>query len=360
MGSAMLPTRTRPDPLDGRHRGDDPSTGKQPILEIRNLKTHFLLDEGVVRAVDDVSLTLAKGSTLGVVGESGCGKSVTARSVLQIVGAGGKIVDGQILFHRGDDVVDLATFEPRGREIRSVRGQEISMIFQEPMAAFSPVYTIGKQIIEAIRVHTEASKLDARNQTLDLLARVGIPQPKRTVDQFPFELSGGMLQRAMIAMALSCKPDILIADEPTTALDVTIQGQILALLKSIQDETGMSIMLISHNMGVIAEMADSVAVMYLGRVIEEAPAWDLFDNPRHPYTQALLQSIPMVEEEVQSRLRSIKGSVPNPYAMPKACRFHPRCDAFMSGTCDIREPALMPVGNGHRAACFLVGDVEHG
>jgi peptide/nickel transport system ATP-binding protein len=359
MGCAMLPTRTRPEQEDGRHREEGSSSGRPPILEIRNLKTHFNLDEGVVRAVDDVSLTLEKGSTLGVVGESGCGKSVTARSVLQIVGAGGKIVDGEILFHRDGSVVDLATFEPRGRDIRAVRGREIAMIFQEPMAAFSPVYTVGKQIIEAIRVHTDASKVAARERTMDLLARVGIPQPKRTVDQFPFELSGGMLQRAMIAMALSCEPNILIADEPTTALDVTIQGQILALLKSIQEETGMSIMLISHNMGVIAEMADSVAVMYLGRVIEEAPAWELFDGPRHPYTQALLQSIPMVEETVQSRLRSIKGSVPNPYAMPKACRFHPRCDAFMSGTCDVREPALMPVGPGHRAACFLVGDVEH-
>ncbi len=355
----MLPIHTRPDHEGGRYQEAGASTGRPPILEIRNLKTSFVLDEGVVRAVNDVSLTLEKGATLGVVGESGCGKSVTARSVLQIVGAGGKISDGEILLHRDHEVVDLTTFDPHGREIRSVRGGEIAMIFQEPMAAFSPVYTIGRQIIEAIQVHTDTSKADARAQTTELLARVGIPHPKRTVDQYPFELSGGMLQRAMIAMALSCGPDILIADEPTTALDVTIQGQILALLKSIQEETGMSIMLISHNMGVIAEMADSVAVMYLGRVIEEAPVWDLFDNPRHPYTQALLESIPMVEEQVQARLRSIKGSVPNPYAIPRACRFHPRCDSFMTGTCDVREPALMPVDTGHRAACFLVGEAEH-
>ena len=351
----MPPTLTRPDQEDGHPRPG----GQPPILSIRNLKTTFFLDEGQVRAVDDVTLTLEKGATLGVVGESGCGKSVTARSVLQVVGAGSRIVGGRILFHRDSVVLDLASLDPRGPEIRAIRGGDIAMIFQEPMAAFSPVYTIGRQIIEAMVVHTGLAKKPARDRTVELLARVGIPHPKRTVDQYPFELSGGMLQRAMIAMALSCDPEILIADEPTTALDVTIQSQILELLKSFQEETGMSIMLISHNMGVIAEMADTVAVMYLGRVIEEAPVWDLFDNPRHPYTRALLESIPMVEEKVQTRLKSIKGNVPNPYAIPKACRFHPRCDSFMGGTCDVRSPALMEVGPGHRAACFLVGDAEH-
>jgi peptide/nickel transport system ATP-binding protein len=342
---------------------DSPAVGADPaadaILEINHLEARFVLDEGTVRAVDDVSVALTRGTTLGLVGESGCGKSVTARSVLQILPAGGQIARGEILYHRADGVVDIAKLSAKSEKIRRIRGKEIAMIFQEPMAAFSPAYSVGRQIGEAIRTHEPVSKGTARSRTIDLLGQVGIPQPRRVVDRHPFELSGGMLQRCMIAMALSCSPSILIADEPTTALDVTVQAQILALLKKIQAETGMSLIIISHNMGVIAEMADTVAVMYLGRVIETAPLWELFDRPQHPYTQSLLRSIPMVTNEVNPRLVPIKGNVPGPYAIPSGCRFHPRCNEFMPGTCDRAEPALMVASGQHRAACFLIGDSTH-
>ncbi len=327
----------------------------QTVLEIENLKTYFFLDEGTVRAVDGVSLSLEKGKTLGVVGESGCGKSVTARSVLQIAGAGGRIVEGQILFHRNGDILDLAQMPPTSEQIRQIRGRDIAMIFQEPMTSFSPLYTVGKQIMEAILYHVNVPKSEARERTIELLGKVGIPQPSRTVDAYPFELSGGMRQRAMIAMALAGNPSILIADEPTTALDVTIQAQILALLQKVQQETGMAIMIISHNMGVIAEMADEVAVMYLGKVVERATVWDLFDNPSHPYTIALLNSIPLVEKEVRERLESIKGSVPDPYSIVTGCPFHRRCPSFMPGLCDKVLPVETPVaGNPHHTVrCHL-------
>jgi peptide/nickel transport system ATP-binding protein len=350
MASVTQPTPTR---LDDSPAAPAPDGGAAPILEIRDLRTSFFLDEGEVRAVDGVSLTVPAGGTLGVVGESGCGKSVLARSILQLVSGAGRIVGGEILFHDGAEVVDLARLNPRGERIRRIRGRNIAMIFQEPTASFSPVYTVGRQIVEAIQVHNDLSKRDARDRAIRLLGNAGIPQPARAVDRYPFEMSGGMLQRAMIAMALSCEPRMLIADEPTTALDVTIQAQILRLLKQIQAETGMSIIIISHNMGVIAEMADQVAVMYLGRVVEEAPAWDLFDAPHHPYTQALLRSIPVVSDRPGARLQSIAGTVPNPYDTPPGCRFHPRCEAFMSGVCDAREPVLFEVALRHRAACFL-------
>jgi peptide/nickel transport system ATP-binding protein len=331
-------------------------TSELTALEIKDLKTHFFFDEGTVRAVDGVSLTLDHGKTLGVVGESGCGKSVTAQSVLQIVGAGGRIVSGEILFHRSDgQIVDLTHYKSTSEELRQIRGRDIAMIFQEPMTAFSPVYTVGKQISEAILFHEKVSVKAARTRVVDLLAKVGIPHPEQRVDAYPFELSGGMRQRAMIAMALACKPTILIADEPTTALDVTIQAQILDLLRSLQEEMGTAIMIITHNMGVIAEMADTVNVMYLGKVIESAPVWELFDNPKHPYTAALLKSIPMIEEQVKDRLLSIKGVVPDPYNLPSGCRFHPRCDAFVPGVCDQREPIPVQVAPGHFASCLLLG-----
>ena len=348
------PIHTQPDDDRGLSTAMDEGT----LLEIRDLKAHFLLDEGVARAVDGVSLALKRGETLGIVGESGSGKSVTARSILQILGSGGTIVDGQILYRRNGQVTDLAALDPSGEEIRSIRGNDIAMVFQEPMTAFSPVYTVGRQISEAIRVHNQVSKRAARERSVELLRKVGIQQPERRVDAYPFELSGGMRQRAMIAMALACDPQILIADEPTTALDVTIQAQILALMKSIQEETGMSIIIISHNMGVIAEMADTVAVMYLGRVVESAPLWELFDNPRHPYTQALLRSIPTIEEEIEGRLESIEGTVPDPYHIPAGCRFHTRCKEFIAGTCDAEEPSLRKASPGHLARCVLVGGAD--
>jgi peptide/nickel transport system ATP-binding protein len=336
------------------------STPGRTLLEIRNLSVSFFLDEGVVHATQDVSLTLAAGSTLGLVGESGCGKSVTARAIMRLLASSSKIVGGQILLHRDGETVDIASLNPRGEEIRRIRSNEIAMIFQEPMAAFSPVYTLGNQIAETIRANTRLSKHDALDRAVELLRKVGIPLPERAVNRYPFEMSGGMLQRAMIANALSCEPEILIADEPTTALDVTIQAQILALLKDIQAETGMSIVIISHNMGVIAEMADQVAVMYLGRVVEEAPLWNIFDDARHPYTQALLRAMPTLAEEPKDRLEAIEGNIPSPYAVPAGCSFHPRCDAFMAGTCEVATPVLMEVAGQHKAACFLLEEENHG
>ncbi len=330
-------------------------TQAEIALEIKNLRTHFFFDEGTVRAVDDVSLTLRRGKTLGVVGESGCGKSVTAQSVLQIVGAGGRIVNGEILLHQGDKIVNLVEYAPTSEALRQVRGKDVAMIFQEPMTAFSPIYTVGWQIMESILYHEDVPKGAARERVIKLFDLVGIPNAAQRIDSYPFELSGGMRQRAMIAMALSCNPAVLIADEPTTALDVTIQAQILDLLRSLQAELGMAIMIITHNMGVIAEMADEVAVMYLGKVVEQASVWDLFDDPQHPYTAALLKSIPMVEEEVKERLASIKGSVPDPYNLPPGCRFSTRCDAFMPGVCDKAEPPLIETKPGHLVRCFLWG-----
>ncbi|NLV74045.1 MAG: ABC transporter ATP-binding protein [Chloroflexi bacterium] len=326
----------------------------ETLLEIKGLKTHFFLDEGVVKAVDGVSLSLYEGKTLGVVGESGCGKSVTAQSILQISGSGSRIVDGEILFRKDDTVVDLAKYGPMSEEIRRIRGASIAMIFQEPSSAFSPVYTIGRQLSEALLVHRKVSKAEARARVIELLSTVGINMPEQRFDAYPFELSGGMRQRAMIAMALICNPSLLIADEPTTALDVTIQAQILDLMKRLQSEFGMSIMLITHNMAVIAEMADTVAVLYLGKVVESAPVWELFDNPSHPYTQALLRSIPKMEGPVADRLESIKGGVPDPYHLPEGCRFHPRCKFFMPGVCDAAEPPQYTVTADHTAACFLL------
>ena len=337
----MQPTRTRSEAV--------------PLLEINDLRTHFFLDEGTVRAVDGVSLAVGRGETLGIVGESGCGKSITARSVLQIVGAGGRIVGGEILFRPGAETVDLARYPSHGEQIRRIRGNNIAMVFQEPMTAFSPVYTVGRQIAEAVECHRELGKRELRTRVLDLLDKARIPNPQRTADSYPFELSGGMLQRAMIAMALACDPVLLIADEPTTALDVTVQAQILELLRTIQAETGMAIIMISHNMGVIAEMADVVAVMYLGKVVEQAPLWDLFDRPQHPYTRALLKAIPMVEDRVRDRLEAITGDVPSPYDVPSGCSFHPRCEFVMAGLCADREPVNVEVTPGHAARCFLLG-----
>ena len=326
----------------------------EPLLSVRGLHTHFPLDEGTVIAVDGASFDLYPGQTLGVVGESGCGKSVTARSILRILDRPGHIVDGEILWRRGgEDVVDLAALDPDGPAMRTIRGGEIALVFQEPMTSFSPVHTIGNQMMEAIMLHRAVSKREARTIAIDLLRQVGIPLPEQRVGEYAFQLSGGLRQRAMIAMALSCHPSLLIADEPTTALDVTTQAQILDLLRSLQRDLGMAIMLITHDLGVIAEMADHVAVMYLGQVVESAPVDDIFHAPKHPYTQALLQSIPRMQTTTRQRLASIVGSVPHPYARPSGCPFHPRCAAFMAGVCDRREPALQSVAANHQVSCFL-------
>ena len=332
-------------------------TADNPILSVRNLSTHFPLDEGTVIAVDGASFDMYPGQTLGIVGESGCGKSVTARSILGILDRPGRIVNGEILFrHRDGDreeVLDLTSYDPDSAEMRDIRGGEIAYVFQEPMTSFSPVHTVGNQLMEAITLHQDVEKGEAREMGTELLRRVGIPLPDRRMDEYSFQLSGGLRQRAMIAMALSCNPRILIADEPTTALDVTTQAQILDLLLSLQQEQEMAIMLITHDLGVIAEMADYVVVMYLGQVVESAPVDDIFHNPQHPYTQALLQSIPRIQTDVLDRLASITGSVPHPYARPSGCLFNPRCPSFMAETCDANEPTLQPISPTHQVSCFL-------
>jgi peptide/nickel transport system ATP-binding protein len=331
------------------------------LLSVRDLKTYFMQDEGTVKAVDGVSFDLYPGATLGIVGESGCGKSVTARSILGIVDRPGRIVDGEIRFRRqaatdavdGGPVVDLAKLPPNGPEIRAIRGAEIALIFQEPMSSFSPVHTVGSQIVEAIMLHQQVDRRQARVRTIEMLRRVGVSSPDQRVDQLSNQLSGGLRQRAMIAMALSCHPTLLIADEPTTALDVTTQTQILELMRQLQREDGMAIMLITHDLGVVAEMATDVAVMYLGRVVEQAPVDEIFHAPRHPYTQALLHSIPRMRSRSRERLNPIAGAVPHPYDRPSGCPFHPRCPQFMPGRCDAEEPALRPVGDKHTVSCFL-------
>ena len=335
---------------------------RPPLLSVRNLKTYFAQDEGTVRAVDGVNLDLYPGATLGIVGESGCGKSVTARSILRIVDRPGRIVEGEIQFRRPaanggpGGTVDLARLDSNGSEMRSIRGAEIALIFQEPMSSFSPVHTVGNQIIEAILLHQKLSRREARDRAIDMLKRVGVSSPEERVDQLSNQLSGGLRQRAMIAMALSCHPTLLIADEPTTALDVTTQTQILELMLRLQREDGMAIMLITHDLGVVAEMATDVAVMYLGRVVEQAPVDDIFHAPRHPYTKALLRSIPRIRSGARARLTPIEGSVPHPYSRPSGCPFHPRCESFMAGRCDRQEPSLRPVGDRHAVSCFLYED----
>ncbi len=326
----------------------------KPLLSVRNLRTSFFQDEGTTKAVDGASFDVLPGKTVGIVGESGCGKSVTAQSILRIVEPPGRIVDGEIFLTRSDgSQVDLVKLKPNGREIRAIRGGDIGLIFQEPMTSFSPVHTIGAQIIEAVMLHNDVSRKEARERGIEALRSVGIPKPERRIDEYSFELSGGLRQRAMIAIALSCDPRLLIADEPTTALDVTTQAQILDLLRTIQRERGMAIMLITHNLGVVAEMADDVVVMYLGRVVEQGSVDEIFHDPKHPYTKALLQSIPSIESTPRVRLPTISGSIPHPFNRPDGCPFHPRCASSIAGRCDRRQPDLVAVGEGRKAGCFL-------
>ena len=332
-------------------------TATPPLLSVRDLRTSFFQDEGVTKAVDGATFDVMPGKTLGIVGESGCGKSVTAQSILRIVERPGRIVGGEIVMTRADGrAVDLTKLDANGREMRAIRGGEIGLIFQEPMTSFSPVHTVGAQIIEAIRLHANVDRKEARRRGIEVLRSVGIPKPERRIDEYSFELSGGLRQRAMIATALACDPRLLIADEPTTALDVTTQAQILDLLRRIQHERGMAIMLITHNLGVVAEMADDVVVMYLGRIVEQGRVDDIFHNPKHPYTRALLQSIPSIEAPARVKLPTISGSIPHPLNRPAGCPFHPRCTAFMPGRCDREEPRLTPVGEGQQASCFLYQD----
>jgi peptide/nickel transport system ATP-binding protein len=353
--------------------GEEGSVEPSVVLEVKDLKTHFFLHEGIVRAVDGVRLSVLEGKTLCVVGESGCGKSIMARSILRLIERPGRIVDGELLWSRKEkagvtgvpaadrggqvvarqDTVDLAALDAGSEELRNVRGAEIAMVFQEPMASLSPMYTVGNQITEAIRLHLPLSKEEAWQRGLELLEHVGIPRAARTMESYPFQLSGGMCQRVMIAIALSCRPRLLIADEPTTALDVTTQARIIDLLRDLQAETGMAMMFITHDLGVVAEVADEVVVMYLGTVVEQASVDDLFHDPQHPYTKALLRSIPKMGSGARQTLATIRGQVPHPQNRPTGCPFHPRCDYAIPGLCDQVEPPLVQLGPRRVSRCVL-------
>jgi oligopeptide/dipeptide ABC transporter ATP-binding protein len=319
---------------------------REAILEVRNLRTSF----GPVAAVDNVSFTVRKGEAVALVGESGCGKSVTAMSVMRLVAPPGKITGGEVHF-KGRNLAGISE-----RDMRNVRGNDIAMVFQEPMTSLNPVFKIGAQVAEAIRIHRKVSKKEAWQQAAAMLELVSIPDPVKRLDDYPHQLSGGMRQRVMIAMALSCDPELLIADEPTTALDVTIQAQIMELLANLQQRLGLAILLITHDLGVVAEFCERVVVMYTGRVVEEAPVRQLFASPAHPYTRGLLQSLPSLGREGAKRLPTIKGMVPSIANLPPGCKFNPRCPDVME-ICLGREPALMAVGAGQTARCYLHGDV---
>ena len=323
------------------------------VLEVKDLHAYFELDEGTLKAVNGVSFSIRKNRTLGVVGESGCGKSVTAQSIMRITPRKNSRMSGQILLHREAGAVDLVGLDEDGDAMRDLRGREIAMIFQEPMTAFSPVHTVGNQIMEALFVHGERDKAAARKRVIALLDEVGIPAPERRIDEYSFQLSGGMRQRSMIAMAIVMNPRLLIADEPTTALDVTIQSQILRLMKRLQRDNGMAIMFITHDLGVIATMADDVAVMYLGKIVEYGSARQIFKTPKHPYTKGLIRSIPKFGATEGAHLATIKGTVPVPLDPPDACPFANRCGDFIAGECDAGMPPAVTVAPGHSVSCVL-------
>ena len=317
------------------------------LLEVKNLKTYFYTEDGIARAVDGMDFIIRKGETLGMIGESGCGKSVSALSIMQLVASPpGKIIEGEIWFE-GEDLL-----KKNPSEIKKIRGNDISMIFQEPMTSLNPVFTIGNQIMEPIILHQKLDKKKALKKAIEMLDLVGISSPEKQIDNYPHQLSGGMRQRAMIAMALSCEPKLLIADEPTTALDVTIQAQILELLKKIREEIGMAVMMITHDLAVIAEVSDDVLVAYAGKALEYADVKTIFKDPRHPYTQALYDSIPRLTDTKKRRLEVIPGMVPNPLEFPSGCRFHPRCK-FAKSFCKKEEPQLKEVSNTHNVSCFI-------
>ena len=317
----------------------------EPLLSVKNLVTRFVTEDGEVTAVDDVSFDIGPGETLGIVGESGCGKSVTSLSVMRLIQSPpGVIAAGQVMFG-GRDLLSLPEYE-----MREIRGNEISMIFQEPMTSLNPVFTVGDQIMEAILLHQAVEKRAARELAIEMLRKVGIPSPERRVDDYPHQMSGGMRQRVMIAMALSCNPKLLIADEPTTALDVTIQAQILDLMLKLKENFGTAIMLITHDLGVIAETVEKVAVMYAGKIVESADVVSIFKAPAHPYTAGLLGCIPKVNED-REKLQVIEGVVPNPFSMPSGCRFHPRCGQ-VKDICMEREPHLVDIEDGHQVSCW--------
>jgi peptide/nickel transport system ATP-binding protein/oligopeptide transport system ATP-binding protein len=334
----------QPAPVDGA-----------PILEIRGLKTYFFLEKSTVRSLDGVNLTLPRKTTLGLVGESGCGKSVMAMSIMRLIPSPpGKIVEGEINLHRKDSgkVIDIAKLDPRGREMRNIRGGEIAIVFQEPMMSLNPLYTVGAQIAEVVQLHQKVSKKEAMDRALEMLTKVQISAPKQRLHEYPHQLSGGMRQRVMIALALSCNPSILIADEPTTALDVTVQSQILDLMNQLQADFDASIILITHNLGVVSQMAQQVAVMYLGKIVEFADTRELFHNPHHPYTVGLLNSVPVLGKKGEKPLEPIKGMVPMPTEKIPGCAFAARCPRVMK-ICHHQQPVLKEVSAGHTTACWL-------
>ena len=353
------------------------------LLEINDIKVEFGVRDGVVHALDGVTFTIDRGKTLGVIGESGCGKSVTAKAIMQMIPHPGKISQGEVIYHyrpKHDKTgkierINITTLDPDGDKIREIRGGEIAMIFQEPMSSLTPVYTTGFHIGEALNLHRmlpktvgqamsenimeyrHVDKKESREIAIDMLHKVGLPKPEQRVDAYPFQLSGGQRQRVMIAIALSCSPAMLIADEPTTALDVSIEAQILDLMRSLQEEEGMAIMFITHNLGVVAEMAEDIVVMYMGKQVETGTAENIFFEPLHPYTEALLQSIPKIGKTHGERLASIKGMVPDPFGLPTGCVFHPRCPKFMPGKCDKIKPSWTKVDEGRFVRCLLYEEV---
>jgi len=351
MPETMAESRT----TNPEHVTTGPLPGATPcVLDVKGLKTHFRTREGTLRALEGVSFSVAPREILGVVGESGCGKSITAASILRILPPEAHIAGGEILFQtRNGEMVDLAQLKPKSRRVRRIRGDEISMVFQEPMTAFSPVHTIGNQIIEALRLHQRCTPQRARKRAVDMLNSVGMPRPSQLIDSYPFELSGGMRQRAMIAMALVCQPRMLIADEPTTALDVTIEAQILQLMRELQQDLGMAIMIITHDLSVVAEMSRNVLVMYLGQDVEYGTVEQIFFEPKHPYTRELLASVPRLGKKSGERLHTIKGTVPSLYERPEGCTFHPRCPDCIPGLCDSQAPGVFGLDDRHRVRCHL-------
>ncbi len=336
-----------------RFRSNTQLTQSMSLLEVKNLKTYFATRRGEIRAVDDVSFTVERGETLSLVGESGCGKSVTALSVMRLVSAPGRVVGGEIRFE-GRDLLKLPE-----NEMREIRGDDIAMIFQDPMTSLNPVFTVGEQIAEAIRLHRKVSKREAWDQAVEGMRDVAIPSPETRAKNYPHEMSGGMRQRVMIAMALACDPKLLIADEPTTALDVTIQAQILDLLKELREKRNLALLLITHDLGVVAETSDRVAVMYAGKIVEEASASELFNRPRHPYTEGLLRAVPRLDEQREGRmlrLETIEGVVPNPLDLPPGCRFAPRCQHAES-QCSAGNIPLVDLGTEHLSRCVRANEI---
>jgi peptide/nickel transport system ATP-binding protein len=324
------------------------------LVEVRNLAVRFRTDEGIVYAVNGINYDIKIGKTMGIVGESGCGKSVSANAMMQLLPDNGWIESGSIMYNASGEVFDVAQLDKKDRRTSLIHGKEMAMIFQEPMTSFCPVYTVGNQIVEAVRLHTDMPKSEWKNYVIGLLHKVGIAKPEQRIEEYPYQLSGGMRQRAMIAMAIAAHPRLLIADEPTTSLDVTVQAQILNLLKDLQQEYGMSMLMINHNLGIIAETCDTVAVMYLGFIIEMASTGDLMKNPLHPYTQDLFRSVPQVTDKKGTKLNYIKGTVPGAYSLPPGCVYADRCEKMIAGLCDVKRPSAVEMGNSHSVACHLL------